>query len=394
MVRLKGRRVSLVLVGMGCVAACGGPGTPSPSPSGSISAGNALSPSASPSVSPAPSLGIVLGNWTSGSTYSVALVDTGGRKVASTTAQVASEYAGSATPGETATLPVSSSASRLYYLDGDSSVRFLEPNGQTGTAATVPGSRTERVAFAVSPDDSQIAVAVMSWPNQNTFMEQLYADDLTGGHRINLATVNASFSRDTNGGKWSNDMEWPIGWHAGKILVGLSLPRQQFPPTPVPPDAQGGYKLIDASNGSTAGSVCAGGDGVSLPQPAGVLCLPGGMPNGHLQVRNWTDGVSQDLGAALCLSPSALSPHGAVAVPETAASGGGCRETGRIEIVQGTTNTSSVSGSAVGWIDDGTLVFTTGGSPPSASLSVVTTASGQTALVGPGTFVGALPGGL
>ncbi|HXA30498.1 MAG TPA: hypothetical protein VN193_17320 [Candidatus Angelobacter sp.] len=345
-------------------------------------------------MSPAPPLGIVLGNWTSGSTYSVALVDTGGHKVASTTAQVASEYVGSATPGETATLPVSWSASRLYYLDGDSNVKYLAPDGQTGTAATVPGSRTERVAFAVSPDDSRIAVAVMTWANQSTFTEQLYDDDLTGGHRVELAIVSASFSRDANGGTWSSDMEWPIGWRAGKIVVGLSLPRQQFPPSPVPPDAQGGYKLMDASNGSTAGSVCAGGDGVSLPQPAGVLCLPGGMPNGHLQVRDWTDGVSRDLGAALCLSPSALSAHGVDAVPETAASAGGCHDTGRIDIVQGSSTTPSVSGTAVGWIDDGTLVFTSGGSPPSASLSVATIASGQTASVGPGTFVGALPGGL
>lgn len=394
MVWLKGHRLPLVLGAMACLAACGGPGTPNATPSASISASNVPSSSASPSGAAAPPLGIVLGNWTSGSTYSVALVDTGGHKVASTTAQVASEYVGSATPGETATLPVSSSASRLYYLDGDSTVKYLAPNGQTGAAATVPGSRTERVAFAVSPDDSQIAVAVMSWPNQNTFTEQLYADDLTGGHRANLATVSASFSRDTNGGTWSTDMEWPIGWHAGKIVVGLSLPRQQFPPSAVPPDAQGGYKLIDASNGSTAGAVCAGGDGVSLPQPAGVLCLPGGIPNGHLQVRDWTDGVSRDLGAALCLSPSAVSPHGVVAVPETATSGGACHDTGRVEVVQGTSRTLSVSGSAVGWIDDGALVFTTGGSPPSASLSVVTTSSGQTAAVGPGTFVGALPGGL
>src|SRR5260370_26157210 len=55
------------------------------------------------------------------------------------------------------------SASRrgLYYLDG-SDVRFLAPDGSTGTATRIALGASEQAGFAVSPYDASSALSVFS----------------------------------------------------------------------------------------------------------------------------------------------------------------------------------------------------------------------------------------
>ena len=55
-------------------------------------------------------------------------------------------------------LPYESAADSLvYYLDGDSSLRSLAPNGNTSDVGTLPGSPKTHVAFSVRPDGARLA---------------------------------------------------------------------------------------------------------------------------------------------------------------------------------------------------------------------------------------------
>jgi len=56
--------------------------------------------------------------------------------------------------------PVSASDTKVYYRDGNTKIKFLTPDGQTGNVTTVPGSATKISFFSVSPDDTRIAVLV------------------------------------------------------------------------------------------------------------------------------------------------------------------------------------------------------------------------------------------
>ena len=56
--------------------------------------------------------------------------------------------------------PVSASDDKVYYRDGNTKIKFLTPDGQTGDVTTVPGGATTVSFFSVSPDDQRIAVMV------------------------------------------------------------------------------------------------------------------------------------------------------------------------------------------------------------------------------------------
>src|SRR5437763_1441611 len=69
---------------------------------------------------------------------------------------------------------------RLYYLSGDSEVRYLAPDGATGVATHIPGSGHVHAAFAVNADDSRIAVTAVDYSTSPVSV-RLYVEDLNGG---------------------------------------------------------------------------------------------------------------------------------------------------------------------------------------------------------------------
>src|SRR6266852_5062497 len=162
----------------------------------------------------------------------------------------------------------SASRTRLYYLDGYE-VRFLAPDGTTGLATRITLNFAQQAGFAVSPDDSRIAVAVFSYttppvqgpPIDATYTGmRLYVEDLNGGgHHVDI------FSSTTVA-------EFPVGWTGGRLILAVSEPRCCSAPTANPYDATS-YHVVDPATGSRLASLCNSGSGPQGPiEPIGAVC--------------------------------------------------------------------------------------------------------------------------
>jgi hypothetical protein len=194
-----------------------------------------------------------------GDTYTVTIAGLDGKVVASAnpsnpTPMTCGDAAAAVLP-----LPVSTSSTRVYFMDAQGNVNFLTPNGETGHATRVPSSGIVRSMFSVSPDDSRIAVV------QNTYTSSgattvLYVEDVNGGaNHIKLYTQSGGYTL------------WPLGWH-GQQLVLAKVPActQGGGPfccgpleihvvddtTAVRKSTLGGSQCIIAGPPSRAGAVC------------------------------------------------------------------------------------------------------------------------------------------
>jgi hypothetical protein len=101
---------------------------------------------------------------------------------------------------------VSESSTHVYFLDGDSTVRSLDLAGNVRTIGSIPGTPTAQAAFAVSPDDSKMAVSVIDYGTDPPTLH-LLVQDLAGTNAHEIFTSRSLFV-------------WPVGWHAGKLVVG------------------------------------------------------------------------------------------------------------------------------------------------------------------------------
>jgi len=148
--------ISLVLVAVAC-----GSGQ-SPTPSGS-------SPSPATSSSPAPAALLFAALETNANaaqfqwnTVAIAGLD-GVARAKTTFAPMPIPYTGC----EGAVLPPSAhvAAGKVYFADGQGTIRSLDPNGNTATVATIPFTGTQQMlSFAVSPDGGHLLAAVFSLP--------------------------------------------------------------------------------------------------------------------------------------------------------------------------------------------------------------------------------------
>ncbi|TMD96942.1 MAG: hypothetical protein E6I72_07960 [Chloroflexi bacterium] len=191
----------------------------SPTPAGSPVAQASASPSAqaSASVAPPPSpvttpYGLLVGSQAA-STYSVSLVSADGKVAATADSGTPPVVSCGSSAGAVVPLPVSTSNSRAYFMDGQGVVHFLAPNGDTGRATTVPAATASRRSiFAVSPDDQRIAVVVADFTSTGA-STRLYVEDLNGGgNHLNLFSETGARSL------------WPVGWHGTNNLVLAVVP--------------------------------------------------------------------------------------------------------------------------------------------------------------------------
>ena len=213
--------------------------------------------------------------------YGIYVVDTAGKVVANTTYHQRSSLAVPTPPGVPIFLsaPISSSNSRVYYLDGDNDVRMLAPDGTTGVASHLPGNDHVRSAFAVSPDDRRIAVSVIDYSTRPASL-RLSVEDLTTGANHNEIFTSTSL------------YVWPIGWHSGALVVGLGERPIESAAQGIPyfnPYGASSYHLVDAGNATRLAAI---GDETCRPtgplSPAGSACSLG---QGQVSVLGWTGRV-------------------------------------------------------------------------------------------------------
>jgi hypothetical protein len=298
----------------------------------------------------------------SGGTYSISLAFANGGVAGPFNAHLRTPSA--TTAAGTGALPVfSASDSRVYFLDGNSSIRFLGPDGSHGQASLVPGGPAVQSAFAVSPDDHRIAVAALD-PSTGT---KLYVEDLAGGNRINLPLP-------------SHPAVWPVGWHSGLIVLAEASPATQTQPAN-PYGTFAGYMLLDPNTGVRWGSLECNPAGPLTP--AGTACLGASGPL-----------VEQDFAGRQHAAAPAAGVETAAEAPDGARLAL-CCPSGLLELWTGSGDLVSLgaaSADGYGWIDATHLLIS--GLPGSRAriADVVTGKSSPTSAAGK--VVGRVPGGL
>ncbi len=360
---------------------CGGSTGHSPSPA--ASAGATASPSASPSGSPAvASYGLLLSAGT------LEMITPAGTIAAHATVAAPSVHTCGQSTGAVLQPPVSASDNKVYYRDGNTKIKFLTPDGQTGNVTTVPGSATKISFFSVSPDDSRIAVMVEDLSPATTIKLSLYVEDLTGhtNHSVIFTSTVPKFKNATT--------LWPMGWHNGLLALAVWAPCTFEPAGLVPTSWH-------VANAATAVRVATIGKNNCVPSywpsPAGVLCVDLAVGAGALGAAykyDWAGNigaqvpVQRDTDFQSGLSPSGqsyfLTPGIGIGAPSPST------KIGPLASQQ----TALVAGHvACLWIDETHLLA------PDAVISTATTASGGvtatiTALPASGQCAGRFPGGL
>ena len=331
------------------LASCSPPAASTGSPSPPTHSGKPSTSQLSTSIAPEP-LGILatagwgVGPGSPDGHYAVYLAGKDGRVGASIQANGPADL-GLLTQYEVEPPLVNASNSRVYYLEGDADVRFLLRDGSTGLATHIPGNRHARATFAVSPDDRRVAVSVIDYVTDGPGIAaphaslHVYVEDLSGGsHHVEI------FSSDTL-------VEWPVGWHAGNLVIGTYGALYRPSGTSNYRRDWLGYHVVDPATGSRLATIGASSCGVVAMARAGAVC----NVSGHdLSLQTW-DGSSRTFPRSAGLLGGIVSPDGLrIAAQRQGASGPGA-------VVFATTDGPShpvVPGNPLGWIDDTHLVFT------------------------------------
>ena len=312
--------------------------------------------------------GVLFGSQAA-NTYTVTIVGVDGKVVASAQASTPPAPTCANAAAAVVAAPISSSNSRVYFLDASGAVRYLGPGGDAGQATTVPApTASRRAMFAVSPDDSRIAVVVADF-NSSGASTRLYVENLSGGgNHLDLFSESGAYSL------------WPVGWHGTNNLVVAKTASC----------TQGGgpfccgpleLHVVDPAManrrftlGSWPGCVIAGS-----PSPAGVVCENG--PNFQSgSWLNWTAGTVRTL--ALNGPAAAYVSPGGQFVAFVDNSG-----------TSFTIGAPTIAGMfACEWIDDNHVL--SGGDAQHQPRVATATTSAMVAVAAQGDCAGRLPGGL
>ena len=350
--------------------ACSLPGSTAKSPSPAASTARTSSPSPSSPQTPtsapvAGSFGVLVSSLSS-SSYTVSLVGIDGRVIASAIATTPGNVTCANAAAGLVPPPVSTSNTRVYFMDALGVVRYLSPNGDTGQAITLPIGPARRSLFAVSPNDTLMAVVVVdftaSGATTKLYMYQLQA----GGSQALLFSESDAFTL------------WPTGWHGLNNLVVAK----------VPACTQGGgfgccgpqeLHVVDPT--TAVRRFIIGGSGCIIsgpPSPGGVSCETSA---GVDSVYSWTNLLLRTYPIpAVGMGPIYLSPNGQHLALSTSVNEA---------TVEGF---PTLSMGVCGWIDD-THILVGGDTQQQPRVGDVT--SGQVVPVAAqGDCAGRIPGGL
>jgi len=171
--------------------------------------------------------------------------------------------------------PVSASANKVYFRDGDTKIRSLAlptagaPRlGRSEDVTTVPGGTWKVSFFSVSPDDKRIAVLVEDMSPATRINIRLYVEDLRGrGHHVDIYTTSTP--------KNSGTTLWPMGWHRGQLVLAV-MPACTHPSGAVF-IAPREWHVSSATTGVRLAAINSRNACIlSLwPSPAGVACVNG-----------------------------------------------------------------------------------------------------------------------
>jgi hypothetical protein len=355
---------------------CGGNAghSPSPAASGAATASPSAAPSGSPTVA---SYGLLL---TAGT---LEMITPAGTIAAHAKVAAPSVHTCGQSTGAVLQPPVSASDNKVYYRDGNTSIKSLTTDGQTANVTTVPGSATKVSFFSVSPDDSRIAVLVEDLSPATTIKLSLYVEDLIGhtNHSVIFTNTVPKFKNATT--------LWPMGWHNSLLVLAVWAPCT-FEPAGLVPLEWHVANAVTAVRVAKIGNPCIPS---YWPSPAGVGCIENSR-----QVADkfdWTGVLTGSVTAHPSEFLSGLSPSGK-SMFLTPGLGTGAQEPSTRIVVLGTGVNSTVAGhSACLWIDedhllapDAVIAF------PSTSPTQGTVTSGVTALPASGQCAGRFPGGL
>jgi hypothetical protein len=232
--------------------------------------------SATPSSEPGGALAVFLASIGT-SRYRVSLVRVNGSVATNVEAGRPSSATGMPLP------LVSASASRVYFLDGDSSLKSLSPDGRIALVRDMPGNDHVRATFAVSPDDRQIAISTIDYGTKPPLL-RLSVEDLKGGNRIEILSSSSRYV-------------WPVAWTQGKLVVAVGdaspgpVARGDFHPwcaasfgacvAENPYAATHGYQLLDPIDGRLLATLAPGEcHAIGLLNRAGTLCSESRDPGG------------------------------------------------------------------------------------------------------------------
>ena len=234
--------------------------------------------------------------------YVLGLVNAAGKVVASVTATTPSNYALFTGPPLTDT-----SDSRLYFEDGNSDIDYLTPTGQHGVAFTIVRPVGAIVAFAVSPDDTRVAVSILNnWESLSPpFTSHMYLMAMGGGIEQTLF--------DGSGASSTHPLTWPIGWDGDNLVVAQAFPTNVGGPQPDTNPCQSygtvtcaaQLRVLNPATRSFGPVLCPGGTMSGGPTAAGIACTTSG-----LQAVSWSGAITS-FGSSI---PGAciLSPQGAM----------------------------------------------------------------------------------
>jgi len=363
-------KFAVVLVAAALVGACSGPFT-SATRSPAASSSRQSSPSANPSGSPTPvqvtSAFAVLVSPVSTTSYTVSLVGIDGRVVASQQASTPGAVSCANAAAAVVPPPVSTSDTRVYFMDAQGIVRFLAPNGDAGRATTVPIGAAQRSMFAVSPDDQRIAVIVDDFTSSGA-TTRLYLEDLNGGgNHVDVFSESGAYTL------------WPTGWHGTNNLVVAKVPACTQGGGPFSAGPQE-FHVVDPRTAlrrfTVGGPTCVI---AGPPSPAGAVCEDTAA-FAQANVVSWTGTTSRSLTIA---GPTLayLSPNGSqVAL------------VGSVGTVIQESSRQFAGMQACGWIDD-THVFSGGDTQLQPRVGDVTNGN-VVPIAAQGDCAGRIPGGL
>jgi hypothetical protein len=269
---------------------------------------------------PQGSVGVLPGPYAVVATNSVGQVASYQVLLITTDARIAAQVTATGAPGNIGLLignltlqRVSASSTRAYYLENGTEIRWLAPDGSTGTVRSIPAGASSQLTFAVSPDDQRIAVTVLT--ADPAISTTTYVENLRDGS----GHVELGRSQGYAG------IRWVSGWHGDAVVEednGSSC--FSYSTTPCAPS----YQLVSARNGAVLATPCAPPSESRRPGSAGVVCetvvpghigsarAPATQPTGTIAAADWTGKqrvflTNNDPGKGLAVGGCVLAPDGA-----------------------------------------------------------------------------------